>query len=55
MPQIPTIKGHKDSIKGPLGGPGWEVPETETVDQGATGFRNSRYLKEWNGPEGLGL
>ena len=21
IPQIPTIKGHKDSIKGPLGGP----------------------------------
>ena len=22
IPQVPTIKGHKDSIKGPLGGPG---------------------------------
>ena len=27
IPQIPTIKGHKDSIKGPFGGPKSSVPE----------------------------
>ena len=40
LPQIPTIKGHKDSIKGPLGGPGnaLNTPKLQTPNPGALKF-----------------